>query len=330
MKKIAIAGFGFMGMTHALSIMKIEGLRLSAIIERDISLIDKNILSGIGNINTGNIDASDLSSASRYSDFEKCLQKEDIDAVIICTHVNSHYELTKRALEYNKDVFLEKPFCLDVEKAGELVDLARVRKRIMMIGHVVRFMPPYQLLKKWIDTKEFGELKFLSMSRFCGLPGWGQWNEKDVKDLSGGALFDLAIHDIDYAFSITGLPSKIKCSYLPGEYSRHDYISAMWSFDRSDIHVKVEGGFTFHKSFPFQAGFMAQFRNASIAYSTLKGDIIQIADDTSVREVSAGNAADGYFNEMKYFADCILKGAEPELCTPESSLESVKLCYKHL
>ena len=75
-----------------------------------------------------------------------------------------------------------------------------------MVGHVVRFMPPYQKLKKWIDSKEFGNLKFLSLSRFCGIPSWGQWKEKNVKDLSGGALFDLVIHDIDFANYLLGMP----------------------------------------------------------------------------------------------------------------------------
>lgn len=330
MKKVAIAGFGFMGITHALSILKIDGLKLSAIVERDPSLVDENLKTSIGNIDTGSIAASELTGISRYSDLDKCLQDEDIDAVVICTHVNSHYELTKKALKSGKDVFLEKPFCLDVEKASELVDLAREKKRILMIGHVVRFMPPYQKLKHWIDSEEFGELKFLSLSRFCGLPGWGQWKDKNVRDLSGGALFDLVVHDIDYAYSVTGLPSEIRGNYLPGEYSKYDYVSAMWNFEKSDIHVKVEGGFTFHKSFPFQAGYMARFSRASVVYSTLKGDIIQIADDNSVTDVKAGNAGDGYFNEMAYFADCIIKGKEPELCTPLSSLEAIKLCYKHL
>jgi predicted dehydrogenase len=330
MKKIAIVGFGFMGMTHALSVLKINEMKLAAIVERDLSVIDRNLQSNIGNISVGNINASDLADARRYTDFDKCLKTENIDAVIICTHVNTHYELTKKALVSGKDVFLEKPFCLDVVKARELLDLASEKKKLLMIGHVVRFMPPYQKLKQWIDKKEFGDLKFLSLTRFCGLPGWGQWKEKDIKNLSGGALFDLSVHDIDYAASILGLPSAIKSFFLPGEYSKQDYVSTLWDYKDVNIHVKIEGGFTFHKSFPFQAGYMAQFTNASVVYSTLKGDIIQIADDSSVREVPAGDAGTGYFNELAYFSDCLKKGTEPVLCTPESSLQAVELCYKHL
>jgi predicted dehydrogenase len=191
-------------------------------------------------------------------------------------------------------------------------------------------MPPYQQLKKWVDNREFGDLKFLSLTRICGLPGWGQWLDKSMRDLSGGALFDLAIHDIDFASSLFGTPSQIKCNYLPGDYSKHDYISAMWSYNIKNVHVKVEGGFTFHKSFPFQAGYMARFRDASVVYTSLKGDVIQIADDTTVREIPAGDAGAGYYNEMAYFAGCLNTGTAPELCLPSDSLKAIELCYNHL
>lgn len=330
MKKAVIVGFGFMGMTHSLSILKIKELKLSALVERDISVIDKNLQSSIGNISVGNLDSGALSEAARYSDFDECLRKEDFDVAVICTHVNTHYELTKKALENNKHVFLEKPFCIDPVKAKELNDLSVARSKLLMIGHVVRFMSPYQKLKQWIDNKEFGDLEFLSLTRFCGLPGWGQWKDKDVKDLSGGALFDLVIHDIDYAASVAGHPFKIDAWYLPGEYSKHDYVSTIWSYGDRNLHIKIEGGFTFHKNFPFQAGYMAHFEKASVVYSTLNGDVIRIADDSSVREIPAGDAGAGYFNEMQYFADCLSGGSEPSLCTPVSSLEAIELCYKHL
>jgi len=330
MKKAAIVGFGFMGMTHTLNILKIKDLKLTAIVERDLLLIDKNLKSNIGNIAVGNIDVNELADARRYSDIDSCLKSEDIDVVIVCTHVNTHFEMTKKALENNKDVFLEKPFCLDMKQAQELIEMAAKMKKLLMVGHVVRFMPPYQQLKKWIDNKEFGDLKFLSLTRFCGLPGWGQWNDKSIKDLSGGALFDLSIHDIDYANSLLGQPSQIKCNYFPGAYSKHDYISAMWSYNIKNVHVKIEGGFTFHKSFPFQAGFMARFSNASVVYTSLKGDVIQIADDSSVREIPAGDAGAGYYNEMAYFAECLTKGVDPELCMPSSSLKAIEICYNHL
>jgi hypothetical protein len=94
--------------------------------------------------------------------------------------------------------------------------------------------------------------------------------------------------------------------------------------------VKIEGGFTFHSNFPFQASYMAQFEKASVLFSTLRGDIIQIADDKSIREVPAGDGNDGYFNEIAYFTNCIKNNSQPAECTPASSLQAIQLCYNHI
>ena len=330
MKRVAVVGFGFMGMTHALNILKNGDLKLVAIVDKNPETIEKNLLAGGGNFATGNIDPALLKNIKVYSDFDECLLQEELAAVHICVHTALHYEMAKKALMHDKHVFLEKPFCLDIRQAEELIKLAEEKKKILMIGHVVRFMPPYQKLKQWIDSKEFGELKFLSLSRFSGIPGWGQWKEKQVIGTSGGALFDLVIHDIDFANYVVGIPSEIKCSYLPGELSKHDYISAMWGYAGKNIKVKIEGGNTFHSNFPFQAGYMAQFDHASILYTSLKGDIIQVADDSHITEIPAGDAGAGYYNEIAYFVQCIKNNTQPYECMPASSLQSIQLCYNHL
>lgn len=330
MKRVAVVGFGFMGMTHSLNILKNKDLKLVAIVDAHPEIIEKNLQATTGNISTGNIDVIELADVHKYSSLDECLRNEELDAVNICVHTNLHYEMTKKALLNGKHVFLEKPFCLNIEQAEELILLAEQKKKILMVGHVVRFMPPYQKLKQWIDSKEFGNLKFLSFSRFSGLPGWGQWKEKHVTDSSGGALFDLVIHDIDFASYVLGLPSEIKCNYLPGSISKYDYISAMWSYKEKNLHVKIEGGNTFHSSFPFQAGYMAQFEKASIIFTSLKGDVIGITDDNSFKEIPAGDAGEGYYNEIAYFTQCMEDNMQPEDCTPASSLQSVQLCYNHI
>ena len=174
MKNIAVIGFGFMGMIHSLNILKSNDLKLIAIVDAHPELIEENLNTKVGNFLTGKIKASDLSGINKYSNLDDCLQSEDLDAVSICVHTNLHYEITKKALLNEKHVFLEKPLCLDIKQAEELINIAEQKKKIFMVGHVVRFMSPYQKLKQWIDSKEFGELRFLSLSRFSGLPAWGR------------------------------------------------------------------------------------------------------------------------------------------------------------
>jgi predicted dehydrogenase len=210
-----------------------------------------------------------------------------------------------------------------------LIAFARQQNVKLMVGHVVRFMPPYRKLKKWIDSKQFGELKFISLKRFSGLPTWGQWKEKQDKfGSSGGALFDLVIHDIDFLNYALGVPERIESVNQAGSLSMYDYVEASWFY--KDVKAKIEGGNTFHSSFPFQAGYIARFDTASVVYSSLLPTFIQICSDQSVLSVSAGDANEGFYNEIDYFADCIENNTDPIMCMPESSLKTIELCYEHI
>jgi len=173
MINVAVVGFGFMGMTHIRNILKNRDQKLVAIVDSQPGLIEKKLEERGGNLSTGEIKASELANINIYSNLEDCFKSEDPDAVIICVHSNLHFEMSKNALLHDKHVFVEKPFCLDVKQAEELILLAEQKNKILMVGHVVRFMPPYKKLKQWVDKSEFGKLKFLSLSRFCGIPGWG-------------------------------------------------------------------------------------------------------------------------------------------------------------
>ena len=332
MKKVVVAGFGFIGKIHAFNILKNPDTELVAIVDKNIETIEKELNSKSGNLNAGELNSEDIKGIKKYSDLDECIENEKPDAIHICVHTDLHYLFVKKVLNKGVNVLVEKPFTLDLAKGEELIRLAKSKGLILMVAHVVRFMPPYQKLKEMIDSKKYGRLNFLSLTRFSGVPEWGEWKDKQ-KDFgsSGGALFDLVIHDIDIALFLTGKrPSEINSSYLPGKLSRHDYINAIWKFTDDDTMVKIEGGNIFHSAFPFQAGFMAKFEKASVLFSTLNPEVILISDDKGTVKIPAGDTAGGYYNEIEYFYNCIDRQEEPEMCTPESSLQAIKVCYEHI
>lgn len=328
---IVVVGFGFMGMTHTRNILKNPNLRLTAIVDKDSENILTRLNGQSGNFSTGSIDAKELSTVKIYSDFAECLRVEKPDACVIAVHTAQHFAMAQMALNAGVNVFLEKPFCLDVQEGEQLIGLARLKNLQLMIGHVVRFMPVYETLKKWVETEEFGRLEFLSMSRFSGVPAWGQWKDRQKEfGSSGGALFDLVIHDIDFAQWVCGVPDHIDAHCLPGKLSDHDYVSALWRYNQSSVRVKIDGGNVFHSSYPFQAAFSARFENASVCFSTKDPGNIIVASDADTNLVPAGDADDGFFNELDYFAECLLKNEKPEKCTAESALGSIRTCYRHI
>jgi predicted dehydrogenase len=329
MINIAVIGFGFMGITHALNIQKNKKFNLRAIITRDVTGISSRLHRQIGNFSIGEIDTQAILQVPVYKSLRECLKNEKIDAVQISVHTDLHYEMAAEAIENGLHVFLEKPITLRLEEGRLLIAFAKQKKVKLMVGHVVRFMPAYRKLKDWIDQKEFGALKFISLTRFSGLPSWGQWKEKQQQfGSSGGALFDLLIHDVDFLNYALGSPDKIESVCYPGSLSMYDYVIAHWSY--KDIKAKIEGGNTFHSTFPFQAGYMARFEDASVMYSSQVPQFIQVCTDEKVSQIYTGAANDGFYNEIDYFADCITSDSETLACTPESSLDTIRLCYSHI
>lgn len=324
--KAAVIGFGFMGVTHTKNILENPDVELVAIVDKNPANISKNLTEQAGNLSTGTFSPDKISEVRIYTSIEECLAAEELDVCVIAVHTNFHYAFTKLALEAGVDVFLEKPFCLHVSEGEELIQLARENSRLLMVGHVVRFMAPYQKLKQWIDSGEFGPLNFLSLTRFSGVPAWGQWKEKQQDfGSSGGALFDLMVHDIDFVQWALGAPDSIQATSLPGKLSRHDYINANWKYN-SGLHAKIEGGNIFHAAFPFQAGFSASFEKASIAFSSASPDSITVATDEGTSMVAIDDSLDGYAAEMDYFVQCAKSRNKPEKCMPESALKAIELC----
>src|SRR5438309_9140578 len=69
-----------------------------------------------------------------YSDV---LKDESLRAVAIATPAETHTAMVREALLAGKDVFVEKPLSLSVKEGEELVALARQRKQILMVGHLL-------------------------------------------------------------------------------------------------------------------------------------------------------------------------------------------------
>lgn len=117
---------------------------------------------------------------------EEVLEHQKIDAVVIVTPPASHFELAKRALLNDKDVFVEKPMVLEVEKAKEILELSEKRKKILMVGHIMEYHSATLKLKEIIEKGELGKIYYLYASRV---------NLGRVRDTEN-ALWSFAPHDI--------------------------------------------------------------------------------------------------------------------------------------
>lgn len=117
---------------------------------------------------------------------EEVLEHKKIDAVVIVTPPASHFELAKQALLNDKDVFVEKPMVLEVEKGKEILELSEKKKKILMVGHIMEYHPATLKLKETIEKGELGKIYYLYATRV---------NLGKVRDIEN-ALWSFAPHDI--------------------------------------------------------------------------------------------------------------------------------------
>ena len=104
---------------------------------------------------------SEINSLEYTTKIEEILNDDKINAVAIITPSLTHYDLAKLALEHNKDVFVEKPMTLNLDECLKLIDLAKQKQKILMVGHLFRYHPAVEEIKKRIDNGEFGKIQMI-------------------------------------------------------------------------------------------------------------------------------------------------------------------------
>lgn len=96
---------------------------------------------------------------------ERVLGDPDVEAVIIATPVETHYELAARALRAGKHVFVENPLARSSELADRLAALASDWNRILTCGPTFVSGPPVRAVKRTLEAGALGDIYFISSTR---------------------------------------------------------------------------------------------------------------------------------------------------------------------
>lgn len=128
------------------------------------------------------------------SSLDDVLADDAVSGVVIATPTNTHFELSRRALEAGKHVLVEKPLTADAAESRALIELAAKVDRVLMVGHVFEYNASIRALKKLVDSGELGEIHYMSFSRTNLGPV-----RTDVN-----ALWDLASHDVSIMVYLMG------------------------------------------------------------------------------------------------------------------------------
>src|SRR5262249_55401328 len=87
------------------------------------------------------------------------------DGVIIATPAPTHAAVAKAALAANKHILVEKPFVLDPNDGEPIVSEATNRKRVLMVGHLLRYHPYFRKLREMVKAGELGKIHYAYCQR---------------------------------------------------------------------------------------------------------------------------------------------------------------------
>ena len=330
MIRIGLIGLGFMGETHAAcyeALLKNEQFKVTA-----VSDLNKDKA----------VKFAAKFGAEVFVNGMELIEKANINTVDICLPTYLHADHAIRAMDKGFDVFIEKPVCIKETEAARLLETKRKTKVKVAVGHCIRFWDEYVYLKNAIEQNTYGKLINGVFKRVSPKPEWG-WDDWLLDEKrSGLAALDLHIHDVDFVRYILGQPDSIKCEVLDGDIGCK-HIFSLYRYGNTVI--SIEGGWDYPSAFPFEMGFRIKFERAVVTFNSNDNPSLRIfLDDGKISEPilaknfesesenTTGNISSlgGYYNELKYFIQCLRDGIEPNISPLEEGIESFRLIMKEL
>jgi predicted dehydrogenase len=210
---------------------------------------------------------------------------------------------------------------IDGAGADQILAEARTSDRVLMTGQVLRFMGVYRKAAELVKSGALGPVRSAWFRRRCAGPAWSQWLADPAK--SGGGVFDLLIHDVDYCVHLLGKPAAVSATGYEALARGIDVILA--EFHYPDIgSVVITGGWHHPKSYPFSMEFTIVAEGGTLEFSS-EGRPLALYGANGDKQALEHSQADGYTEEIRYFVDCVTGGRRPDLCPPEESALAVKL-----
>lgn len=152
--------------------------------------------------------AEEFDVARVHGSYEALAADDEIDIVYIATPHPMHAENALLLLEHGKHVLIEKPFTLNADQAIAVRDLARAKGLLAMEAMWTRYLPHMIRIREIIESGTLGEIRAVfadHTQRISDDPA----HRLNALELGGGALLDLGIYPVSFAWDMLGAPTSI-------------------------------------------------------------------------------------------------------------------------
>lgn len=254
MVHIAMVGGGYIGDCHISACRALDPsfAVLSAV-------IDANPVSGRR--------AAEKAGCPWFETLEAALDAVPVDVVDICVPTFLHELFTLKAAARGKHVLCEKPVTLSLESFDRMAEACEKAGVKFMTGQIVRFTPEFSEFARRIGSGQLGKLHMLSEKRLCQHPAWTTWHRDPNK--SGGGLFDLNTHDIDFIYSLFGLPESVAAVGWKNDTGCWNHVTTLLRW--KDKQAVCETSLEMTGDYPFTVGVRAVGDGGTLEYRATAG-----------------------------------------------------------
>lgn len=322
---VGIVGLGYMAATHLKAYRQLDGYRITAICNPSGRNLDGDFSSAVGKASGEQPLKLDMSQVKPYRNFAEMLADDSVDVVDICAPTHTHPDLAISALKAGKHVICEKPVARTSQLAEEIAKAAHTSSGIFMPAMCLRFWPEWLWLKNAIAGNAYGRVQAVRFRRVAQPPGWGQ-NFFMNGSLSGGALLDLHIHDVDFVQFCFGPPRHVFSSGFTKVSGAIDHVVTQYQV-QSGASVSAEGSWAMTEGFGFNMSYTAIFERATADYDSSRGtDSLKLFEQSKAPQVLQLDTGDGYVGELRHFFECISNRGTSPVVTADDGVCAIRIC----
>lgn len=169
--KVAVIGVGHLGKEHARILSSLEGVELVGVVDASRQQAEAVAL---------------RCSSQAFSSHREIINK--FDAAVVAVPTKYHFDIAKELITLGKSIMVEKPLCIETDKAQELCRLSNTHGTILQVGHIERFNPAFEAFSD-LPMKP----RYIRAERLGGFSG---------RSSDTGVVLDLMVHDIDLVCSL--------------------------------------------------------------------------------------------------------------------------------
>lgn len=317
---VGVVGLGFMGGTH---VQAFRAANAAGYANRLVAVCDADAERRAGRGNAGNIATG---SGERLFDPDEVVATDDpaellahpnVELVSICTPTDTHVDLALAALAAGKHVLVEKPLALRSADVEPLARAAREARTLCMPAHCIRFWPAWRHALEAVRAETYGPVRSAVFRRLASMPTWSAGFYGDA-ERSGGALFDLHIHDADFVRTCFGEPASVAST---GDLH---HVTTLYRFPDGPVHVVAEGGWDHTPGWTFEMTFTLVCERATLDYRLGRDPELVRCEDGEAHAVELP-ATSGYDEEIRALLAAIAHGASTPPISVDDALGTARL-----